>query len=413
MNRRDMLYAAGTLGVLMSSRTVLGEALECPFDAGDEGEFAHKPVIAHFNAAHLCPMPVRVRAALQRADRMIDMEPSQANEDHFEEQRERLRTRLKGQLNAASADEFAFVRNATEANNAIVNGFPFEPGDEIVVWQENHPSNNVAWDVRAARDRLVVRRVSFDRANASVPTILEAFGKAMNSRTRVLALTHVSNVSGFRLPVDELCAHARERDVFVHVDGAQTWGAVPLDLSSMKCNSFCGSAHKWMMGPREVGLLYVRSEDVERLSPSVVGLGWGAGPETTRRGARKFDCFGQRNDAATAALHEALDLQEESEIGRIVEHNLAIVAAISERCRQLGVPILASYDADFASSIVVLSAPVGLRASLVKELYDRYQVTASTRGGVRLSPHIYNDADDVERVFDAIAALAPRLRGAM
>jgi isopenicillin-N epimerase len=81
----------------------------------------------------------------------------------------------------------------------------------------------------------------------------------MGPSTRVLALTHVSNVTGARLPVREICRAARERGVLTLVDGAQTFGSDVLDLHDLGCDFFTGSAHKWFVGPKEVGILYVRA----------------------------------------------------------------------------------------------------------------------------------------------------------
>ena len=122
------------------------------------------------------------------------------------------------------ADEIALVRNTSEANNTVNNGLALKPGDEVVLWDQNHPTNNVAWDVRAARFGLRVRRVQTPAAPADAAQLVKVFEDAFGPRTRVLALTYVSNVSGLRLPVRELCESAHRRGIHVHVDGAQTWG---------------------------------------------------------------------------------------------------------------------------------------------------------------------------------------------
>ena len=149
-----------------------------------------------------------------------------------------------------SADEIALVRNTSESNNTINNGMPLGAGDEVVLWDQNHPTNNVAWDVRAARFGIAVKRVSVPRRPMSVEALIDPFAAALTGRTRVLALTHVSNVSGIRLPVRELAEVAHRRGIHVHVDGAQSWGALDVDLRELGCDSYSASAHKWFMGPR-------------------------------------------------------------------------------------------------------------------------------------------------------------------
>ena len=98
----------------------------------------------------------------------------------------------------------------------------------------------------------------------SAGDLADPFLQALSPRTRVLALTHVSNVSGIRLPVRELAPRARQRGIHVHVDGAQSWGALDVNLADLGCDSYTASAHKWFMGPKEAGILFVREERIRR-----------------------------------------------------------------------------------------------------------------------------------------------------
>src|SRR6185312_12374958 len=97
---------------------------------------------------------------------------------------------------------------------------------------------------------------------------------------------------------------ARKHDIFFHVDGAQTFGAFEVDLRDLGCDSYSASAHKWPMGPLEAGVLYVRSERIGQLWPSIVSAGW----SDALNGARKFEAVGQQDDPRVAALEAAVDL---------------------------------------------------------------------------------------------------------
>ena len=331
-------------------------------------------------------------------------------EDALAVDRESLRQRLASAVGAETADEIALVRNATEANNIVVGGLPLGPGDEVVLWDENHESNNVAWEVRAARAGFRVKRVTLGSRPLSIEHVTAAFDEVVTPRTRVMAITHVSNLSGFQLPVDALCRMARRRGIFVHVDGAQTWGVRPLNLRSMDCSSFSGSAHKWLMGPREVGLLYIRSRHIEQLSPSIVGLYWGTSARTVLVGARKFDCFGQRDDSVWAGMHAALDFHEVLGEADVLRHSENFAAAIRKECADLGLALASPAVPPFASSIVVIEASVEARAPIAALWYEKYGITVSRKGGIRLSPHIYNDPEDFERLAVALRETAAMFR---
>ena len=207
------------------------------------------------NAANLCPMPTRVSEAQAKYAKALDLSLSTASRQAVEAHKEDARSRIAAML-GTSADELAIVRNTSEANNVIVQGMPLEEGDEVVLWDQNHPSNSVAWDVQAASDRR--HGTAFLRSEPTQDRSTRwwiYFVAAVGEKTRVVSFTHISNITGFRTPAAEICAaiRARKDDIHIHIDGAQTWGAVDINLGAIECDSFSGSAHKWFMGPREVG----------------------------------------------------------------------------------------------------------------------------------------------------------------
>ncbi|MFN2329865.1 MAG: aminotransferase class V-fold PLP-dependent enzyme, partial [Chromatocurvus sp.] len=175
------------------------------------------------NAANLCPSPRMVAEAVTRWTRTIDLDCSFQNRARFGELLETSRGAVAVQL-GVPADEVALVRNTSEANNIINAGLDLGPGDEVVLWDQNHPTNAVAWDVRAARYGCSVVRVSVPEDPADEDALLAPFLRVLSPRTRVLAVTHISNVSGIRLPIHRLGEALAGRGIHFHVDGAQSWG---------------------------------------------------------------------------------------------------------------------------------------------------------------------------------------------
>jgi isopenicillin-N epimerase len=208
-----------------------------------KAQFPFRGGIIPMNAANLCPSPRAVSDRVAELTRDIDADCSHQNRAKFTKLASEARSKVAAHL-GVDADEVALVRNTSEGNNLISAGLPLRSGDEILVWDQNHTTNSVAWDVRAARYGYVVRRVTTPPHPASPEQLHDVFVKAFTSRTRVLALTHVSGISGLRLPVNELCEEARRRGIYSHIDGAQSWGALHLKLKQMGCDSFAASAHK-------------------------------------------------------------------------------------------------------------------------------------------------------------------------
>lgn len=355
------------------------------------------------NAANLCPMPSSVTTAHARYAQALDLSLSSASRGTIVSFKEEARSRLAEML-GTSADELAIVRNTSEANNTIVQGVPLSAGDEVVLWDQNHPSNGVAWDVQAARVGATVRRFSVPVETSSIDEVVDLFVTAVGKNTTVVSFTHISNITGFRLPVTEICAALRRAkpDVFIHVDGAQTWGAVDINLGTIEADSFSGSAHKWFMGPREVGLLYVREEHVDRIWPNIVSIPWGRTAEDAPAGARKFDALGQRDDAAVAALGDAVTFHETMTPAGIEARSISIADYLRAGLADIGVQFVSTPHPQFKSSVVILSAPRENARALVEQVYQDSGVITAPTGGLRMSPHVYNTEDHADRVIAAV-----------
>jgi selenocysteine lyase/cysteine desulfurase len=365
-------------------------------------QFTIKPKLILLNAANLCPSPHMVRERVFQLTSDVDSDVSFQNRAKFDALREEARRKLAGLL-GATEDEIAIVRNTSEANNQIVAGLELKAGDEVAIWDQNHPTNNVAWDVRAARIGFTVKRVSLPDPPESAEEMINAFRAAITARTRVLAITDVSSSSGVKLPTRELCRLARERGIYAHVDGAQTFGALTRNLRELGCDSYSGSAHKWFMGPKEAGLLYVRRERIADIWPSVVGVGWGTKVETTARGARKFETLGQRDDAAVAAMGTAADFHTLIGPARIEARIRELSAALKEGMLKIPGAKLRTPLKPELSAGVCIAQFVGVDSQKIYELlHARHGIAGAPTGGVRCCPHVYNTMDEIERTVAAL-----------
>lgn len=160
-------------------------ATPAPQSVRDEFGFADDRI--PLNAANLCPSPRRVSAEVIRYTHMIDVDPSFQNRDQFTKHLETSRAAVARQL-GIETDEVALVRNTSEANNIINAGINLSAGDEIVIWDQNQQTNNVAWAVRAERYRVVVRTVTVPAQPKSIDDLFAPFEEAITPRTRVLTV---------------------------------------------------------------------------------------------------------------------------------------------------------------------------------------------------------------------------------
>ncbi|MEE8160431.1 MAG: aminotransferase class V-fold PLP-dependent enzyme [Acidobacteriota bacterium] len=356
------------------------------------------------NAANLCPSPFAVARRVTELTRDIDIDCSFNNRAKFDQLRERSRQKVAAQL-GVSTDEIALVRNTSEANNIINNGLALRPPDEVLLWDQNHPTNNVAWEVRAARFDLVVKRVATPRHPTSPGELVEVFERALGRHTRVLAITHVSNVSGLALPVAELCRVAHRRGIYVHVDGAQSWGALNVNLRELGCDSYAASTHKWFVGPKEAGVLYVRKDRISQIWPNTVAPGWGKDVEPDVQGALKFESLGQRDDACLAAIAAAADLHERIGSSRIEARVRQLAGRLRSGLAELGAKLVTPEDPRFNAGVCIIEVPLRRRQLLVDRLYQEYGIAGAATGGLRLCPHLYNTMEHIERALKGVKAM--------
>jgi isopenicillin-N epimerase len=369
------------------------------------GQFPLRQGKIPMNAANLCPAPRMVSDRVSELTRDEDSDVSFQNRAKFDTLLEESRRKVAGHV-GVSPEEIAFVRNTSEANNVINAGFPLKAGDEVVLWDQNHPCNNVAWEVRAARYGFSIKRVSVTK---DLSQTVKLFEEALTPQTKVLSITYVSNTTGIRMPAKELFAMAHQRGIYCHLDGAQTWGFLKLDLKDIGCDSYAASAHKWFMGPKQAGLLYVRQEKIPVLWPTIVSVGYGSTAQTTAKGARKFEALGQRDDGGLSALGTAADFHQTLGLDNIEARTLELATALKNGLAKINrVKMITPMEPKLSSGVVVCSID-GLdrkqMAAFANDLYAKYGVGGAPTGGLRLCPHVYNSMEDVDQTIRAVREL--------
>ena len=369
-----------------------------------QAEFGFGDKLVPMNAANMCPPPREVTAAVEAANRSVDADVSFHNRARFNTLRETVRSRVARFL-GGEPDEFAIIRNASEGNNLVIAGLELAAGDEVLITDQNHPSNGLAWEAQAARRGFKVNRVDLPPNPGSSTELLAPIAGALTPSTRVLAVSDVSNSSGMRLPAAELCRLGRERGVHVHIDGAQSMGAMRLSMRELGAGSYTASTQKWLMGPREGGILFVRRDLVPNLHPLVVSRGFSDPTDPGPGSARKLDMLGQRNEGVMAGIEAAVGFVERIGIERIQARVEVLAARLTAGLRNIPGYRLITPSAPGCGLGVVVGRFDGLdHQKLHDRLYHGHRIAAAPTGGLRLCPHIYNTLADVDRAVSAVAA---------
>jgi selenocysteine lyase/cysteine desulfurase len=414
VNRRDLarLFALGGSAALfshprfegfrpapLSARSLRPGAVDW---AEVRNQFLMPPEVSVMNAANLCPSPARVIETLVEYTERLDSRPFPSFRSEIGSAKERTRELLAGFLRV-TPEEILITRNTSEANNWVSNGLDLGPDDEVLIFSDNHPSNNQAWKAKGERFGYTVREVEQVTPHPGFQYYLEAFEGAITPNTRVIAFMHQSNIAGELFPAKELCALAHERGIISLIDGAQSFGLLDVDLSDIQPDFFSGSAHKWPCGPKETGVLYVNARVQDRLWPSSYSAYSG------RTGiSRTHEGLGQRDTPALHTFGTQIEFLQSIGMAEIEARSRALATQLLEGLNEIdGVHMWTPPQPELRGAVVTFR-PGDLDASQVLAALEEDGIVAasrggSSRGGIRFSPHFYNMEEDIERGIAAIA----------
>jgi len=299
----------------------------------------------------------------------------------------------------ASSGEIAIVKNTSEGVATIALGLDWKSGDRIVVFQEEFPANYFPWL------RLESKGVQISRLSIHDP--LDRIAEAIRG-ARLLAISYVNYLSGYRVDLDTIGRLCREHNCFFFVDAIQGMGAFPIDVERSQIDALSADGHKWMLGPEGNGILYVRKNRLDQIEP--VEFGWtnAAGyadyasrDMTPRPDAGRYECgtlntigcFGQR-----AAIEFLLAIG--------VEHITASVERLADRIyrgvRAKGYEVLAERTLETGSGIVSFRHPRVNAREIVTKLREARIAAAPRQGWIRTSPHFYIDPAEIDRMLEVL-----------
>ena len=362
------------------------------------------PVVAkwaYFDHAGVCPLPQAT------ADIMAEFARDSAANGVADWVRWRTMAETARQLGArllgAEQDEIALVHNTTEGINAVAEGFPWRPGDNVVTLSSEFPSNLYPWMNLADRG-VETRQVAAQRERVD----LAAVARACDSRTRVLAASWVGYMTGFRNDLSELAEIARRQGAFFFVDAIQGLGVFPLDVREVPVDALAADGHKWLLGPEGAGLFYLRKEHLGLLRP--IGVGWNSvrhsGDYTNTAYDVKTDASryegGSHCLTVLVGLAKSLELILEVGPEKMSQRLLDVTDRLCEKVARKDWPIASCREGPRRSGIVAFDVPGRNPLELKKQCKARGVVVNARAGRMRASPHVYCNDADMDRLIEAI-----------
>jgi len=358
--------------------------------------------LTFMNNGTLGPMPRVVFDANERYMREIMENPTDGG--HAEEL-EKVREKV-AQFVGATADEIALTRSTTEGMNIFAHGFDWKSGDEVVYCTHEHGGGTGPYKTLEKRVGMKIVNVDIPAPPASVDQIVGLYEKAITPRTKVIMVSHVTYVTGLVTPIKELADLAHRKGLLISVDGAHPLGLMDLNLHATGVDHYSAAGQKWLMCGTGNGVCYVKREVQDRIW-NLMGP-----PADPKRGARKYEEFGQRNVPSALGMGAAIDLQNAIGKKNIEARDRALSTRLRNGLKDIpGVKVWTSNDPALSSALTLFSIRDIPMANVQKAIMNRDRVWIRTMGtgnlnGCRVATHLYNMPEEVDRLIGSVKYIA-------
>lgn len=371
-------------------------------------EFAQAPGLRYLNHAAIAPWPRRASEAVARFAQ-VNVRLGAGDYPAWLATERRLRERLARLVNAPSQADIALVKNTSEALSLVAFGLDWQAGDQVVISDEEFPSNRVVWEA------LGEHGVEVTKVSLAGPDPEAALLAVCGPRTRLLAVSAVQFASGLRLDLPRLGEGCRARHVLFCVDAIQQIGALPFDVQHAQCDFAMADGHKWMLGPEGMGLFYCRAALRPQLK--LHAYGWHMlerlGDFDRRewqpaRSARRFEC-GSPNMLGACALEASLSLLEELGMAEVGRHLQLRVEQLLQGLASIpGVHLHSPVSPEKRAGIVTFSLAGQDSTAVYRSLMAEQTICALRGPGIRFSPHFYTSEQLIDEAVQQIRRLAMR-----
>lgn len=359
--------------------------------------------VIYLNHAAVSPLSTRVLRA--QVGHLQDRSSGKI-ETYWEDvkQIEETKKCVQRMINAESIDRIAFAGNTSDALNVIASGLDWKPGDRILLNDLEFPSNVYPYY------HLKSQGVEIDIIHCPDGTIRpEAVYAALRPRTRILAISAVQFLSGYRADLAVLGEVCHARGILLVVDAMQAVGGVTVDVQAMKIDGMAAGAAKWQMGPQGIGFLYVTEELQARIHQKYLGWLSVENPWDFFNFEQALTPTANRYEGGTVnipgmwGMHAALSTLLEVGPQVIESHVLALTGALLEEFHRMdGVSLYSPVALHERSGIMTIAPPSGVDPTAAFEELTRRKIYISLRGGkLRFAPHFYNSLDEIRTAADA------------
>jgi selenocysteine lyase/cysteine desulfurase len=362
------------------------------------------PEITYLNHAAVAPWP----SVTEQAVRQFAEENRRWGATHYPrwlETERRLRVSLAALINAPSADDIGLLKNTSEGLSTVAYGLSWQAGDNIVSIVQEFPSNRIVWESLKAQG-VELRLLDLDNSHSPESDLIAL----CDAHTKLISVSSVQYASGLRLELDLIGRYCRNHGVLFCVDAIQSLGALSFDVTQNLADFVVADGHKWLLSAEGIALFYCRPALRERLK--LQQYGWHMIEQmgdfdrkawTVANSARRFEC-GSPNMLGIHALEASLGLIMQQGVNWIQQRILQNTQCMIEEVDRLGLELLTPRAEQRRSGIVTFRAPARDNQQLHNHLTHQGVVCALRGGGIRFSPHFYNEQHEIRAAFDKVSS---------
>lgn len=313
-----------------------------------------------------------------------------------------------------SEKEISLTHNVTEGINIIAQGLKLRRGDEVIITNHEHAGNAIPWYTRAKRDRIVVKVAPLGKDAAETLNNIE---RTITKKTRIISVPHMTCTNGQILPAKEIVRLAHSKGILVLLDGAHPPGMFKVDVKDIGCDFYASCGHKFLMGPKGTGFLYIKEEHFDRVEPIMTGGGSDSGWDykTGLKGwnptAHRYD-YGTQSAALFYGLMASIDFVDGIGIDNITRRDKALATKLMEGLSQISqVEILTPWEEKSRCALVGFRLKNMPYDKFQNWLMEKYKIRIRGVGegelnSLRVTTHIYNTFEEVDLLLKAVKEAA-------
>ena len=373
--------------------------------------------VTYLNHGSFGPSPKVVRESRERWSACLEQQPMQFLVREAEQLLDTACTRL-GELVGSRGGNLMFVDNATFGMNIVAESIDLQPNDEVLLTDHEYGAVQRIWRhaCQRAGARMVIQPLPLPFETPAA--VVEQFMAGVTERTRLIVFSHISSPTAVILPAKLICDAARQRNIPVVIDGPHAVAMIPVDLKELGCDFYTASCHKWLCGPFGTGFLYVQSRQQPTLKPRLISWGGSiSGRDAHWKDEHRW--LGTRDPAPFLAVPDAIHFMRNFGLEKFRDKTHVMVQYARNRILEVtGLEPIVPDSADWYGSMISMPLPIPsgweppthgeidpLQLQLVERTIEAPVFSWNDRRFIRVSCHLYNSTEDVDRLVESLATL--------